>query len=72
MTQLLEKALIAVYELPPAEQDAIAALILDELTDEARWNETFASSQESLAKLADKVREEVRKGRVKKLGFDEL
>jgi hypothetical protein len=33
MTQLLQKALDAVSRLDPAEQDAIAALILDELAD---------------------------------------
>ena len=37
MTQLLAQALAAVNKLPELEQDAIASLILDELSDEQRW-----------------------------------
>jgi len=72
MTQLLEQALTAVRELPAAEQVAIAALILGEIADEKRWDETFARSQDKLAKLAAKARPEVREGRVRSEGFDEL
>lgn len=72
MTQMLEKALAKVQELSAAEQDAIAALILEELADEQRWDEAFARSQDQLARLADKVREDVRAGRVKDMGVDEL
>jgi hypothetical protein len=59
VTQLLEKALIEVKKLPEPEQDAIAALILDELADEQRWQESFARSQDQLARMAEKVREDV-------------
>ena len=72
MTQLLEKAIAQVSKLSPEEQNAIAAIILEELRDEQRWNAAFAASQDELAKLAAKVREDVRAGRVKKMGFDEL
>lgn len=44
MTQLLEKALTEVYKLPPEKQDAIAAVILEELEDEQLWDKTFAKS----------------------------
>lgn len=44
MTPLLEKALSEVYKLPPEEQDSIAALILEELEDEHRWDKAFAKS----------------------------
>ncbi len=64
MTQLLEAALRKVAELPEAEQDAIARLILDELADEARWRRNFAASQDLLARLADAAREEIRRGDV--------
>ena len=64
MTQLLEQALHQVHQLPQAEQDAIATLILDELADERRWGESFARSQEQLARVAAKVREDIRTGRV--------
>lgn len=72
MTQLLEQALSEVKKLPEVEQDAIAALILDELADERRWQESFARSQDHLARLAAKAREDIRAGRVKCGGFDQL
>ncbi|MBM3238358.1 hypothetical protein FJZ31_18865 [Candidatus Poribacteria bacterium] len=72
MTQLLEKALTEVYKLPPEKQDAIASVILEELEDELRWDAAFAASQDKLAKMAEKVREDIKAGRVRKMGFDEL
>lgn len=72
MTQLLEEALTEVRKLPESEQDAIATLILDELEDERRWQETFARSQDQLSRLAAKVREDIQAGRVKGGGFDQL
>lgn len=59
VTQLLEQALTAVREPPEAEQDAIAALILDELADEKRWDAAFARSQDKLAEMAVKARVDV-------------
>jgi len=72
MTQLLEKALTEVYKLPPEKQDVIAAVILEELEDEQRWDAAFAESQDKLAKLAQKVRADIKGDHVKKMGFDEL
>lgn len=72
MTQLLEKALTEVRKLPETEQDAIATLILDEIVDEQRWAANFARSQDQLARLATKVREDIQAGRVKQGGFDQL
>jgi aspartate/glutamate racemase len=72
MTRLLEQALTEVHKLPEPEQDAIAALILDELADERRWQESFARSQDQLARLAQKAREDVAAGRVVSGGFDQL
>jgi hypothetical protein len=72
MTQLLEQALTKVRQLPPSEQDAIAAIILDELDDEQRWEQAFGSSQEELARLAKRVREDIRFGRVHDKEVDEL
>lgn len=72
MTQLLEQALSEIQKLPQLEQDAIAALILDELADERRWQESFARSQDKLASLATKAREDIRAGRVRSGGFDQL
>jgi len=72
MTRLLEQALAEVQKRPPGEQDAIAALILDELADEQRWNDAFARSQEELGRIAAKVRNDIRAGRTRDIGIDEL
>ncbi len=72
MTQLLTQALEKVHDLAPSEQDAIAAIILDELADEERWSAAFARSQNQLAKLAEKARQDVQAGRFREMGFDEL
>ena len=72
MTQLLEKVLTEVYKLPPEKQDAIAAVILEELEDERLWDKTFAASQDQLAQLARKVRADIKTGRIKQMGIDEL
>ena len=47
-------------------------MILDELADEQQWDMAFARSQDKLAMLAEKVREDIKAGRVRKMGFDEL
>jgi len=56
MTKLLEKALDQVAKLPPAEQDAVAAMLLEELASEQRWAKSLAGSQDQLAKLAQEAR----------------
>lgn len=72
MTQLLAQAMDQVHRLSPSEQDAIATIILDELADEERWSAAFAESQDQLAKLAEKARQDVRAGHFREMGFDEL
>jgi hypothetical protein len=72
MTQLLEQALAQVKKLDQSAQDAIAALILDELADEERWDEAFSRSQPQLAMMAGKVRGDILAGRVRAAGMDEL
>jgi len=72
MTQLLEQAIAEARNLSASQQDAIAAIILEELADERRWDEAFAGSQDQLSRLAAKVRRDVAAGRVRDLGIDEL
>jgi hypothetical protein len=72
MTQLLERALAEVRKLSQEEQDAIATLILEEITDEQRWDDAFARSQDQLTRLAAGVREDIQAGRIQKIGMDEL
>lgn len=75
MTALLERAVAELRELPPAQQDMMAASILEEvedIKDEARWEHAFAQSADALTRLADKVRADKAAGRVRLLGFDDL
>jgi len=72
MSQLLDKALSEVHKLPESDQDAIAAIILEELADERKWDEAFARSQDQLGRLADLVRQDIAAGRVQDKGIDEL
>ena len=67
MTQLLEKALSEVAKLPASEQDAMAAIVLDELASEQRWTASFAKSQDVLARLAGEALFEHDSGRTKPL-----
>jgi len=60
MTPLLEQAIAEIRKLAAPEQDALAALILEEIADERRWDEASGRSQHQLAKLAAKVREDMR------------
>jgi hypothetical protein len=72
MTKLLEEAMAEISKLPAEVQDRVAAQLLEELADEAKWDTAFAASADQLAKLAAEAREEYRAGRTEKLGFDEL
>ncbi len=66
MTRLLEKALNET-KLPPSEQDEIAAILLEELASEQKWNDLFSQSQDALAKMAEEALAEYRAGKTKPL-----
>ena len=72
MTELLEQAIAQVKALPECEQDSLAALILEELEDEARWQSKFANSQDLLARLAAEAMTEDRAGKTRPLDADAL
>lgn len=63
MTELLERAIAKVKTLSESEQDSFAALILEEIEDEARWQRSFAHSQEALARLAAEAMAKDRAGK---------
>ena len=67
MTRLLKKAMSEVEKLPESEQDAVAALVLEELASEQRWTESFSKSQDTLAKLAEQALADHAAGRTKPL-----
>lgn len=52
MTDLLTEAFEEASHLSTEEQDRLAKWILAELRDEAKWEKSFASSQDALARLA--------------------
>jgi hypothetical protein len=52
MTELLERAFTKASKLPEKEQNAMAALLLEELASEQRWEAAFAASPDQLARMA--------------------
>ncbi|NER02432.1 MAG: hypothetical protein F6K17_07220 [Okeania sp. SIO3C4] len=69
MTNILQKALTKLSQLPENQQEAIAYLILAEIEDEKKWAENFANSQDQLAQLADEAIAEFKQGKTKPLNF---
>lgn len=72
MTELLQKAIDEIAKLPATEQDALAALILEELASEQRWDKAFADSADVLARLSDEAIAEYRRGETHLLDPDSL
>jgi hypothetical protein len=67
MTELLEKAFAEASKLPQEAQDMLAKMLLDDLAAEEKWDETFAESQDKLARLADEALAEYQSGKTKNL-----
>ncbi|MEA5509052.1 hypothetical protein VB715_04675 [Crocosphaera sp. UHCC 0190] len=67
MTDLLERAIARLQTLPESEQDAIAAMILEEIEDDRRWDESFSRSPDILAKLAASAMAEYHAGKTQEL-----
>ena len=72
MTELLEKAISQLKTLPHDEQNTMATIILDELEDESRWDESFSKSPYLLAKLASEAMEEYNAGKTEELNPETL
>ncbi len=72
MTKLLSKAFDAASKLSEEQQDQLAARLLRELADEAKWGASLADSAEALEKLADRALREHDEGNTAELGLDEL
>ena len=67
MTQALTTAIAAATKLPAAEQDALAAILLEEIASEQRWTQSFAKSEHVLESLAAEALAEFRAGKTKPL-----
>jgi hypothetical protein len=52
MTQALSDAIAFAAKLPEEEQNALAAILLEEMASEERWNALFSNSQTPLQRLA--------------------
>ena len=65
MSQLLDQAVAEARKLSDADQDAIAALILSEIEDDERWENSLARSSGKLTALAARAEEQVRAGAIR-------
>lgn len=72
MNTRLEEAFAQAAQLPPDEQEALAALLLDEIASERLWDQAFAQSQNQIAKLADEALTEFQEGRTVLLDDEQL
>lgn len=72
MTKLLDQAFAEAAKLPPSDQDAFAAWLIEELKSERRWAQLFASSADTLEQLADEALAEFRAGKTRPLDPDQL
>jgi len=72
MTTTLAQAFDKAAKLPDAIQEQIALQLIEDIEAELKWDQTFAKTQDKLAKLADKALKDINAGRIKKMGFDEL
>ena len=69
MTTTLQKAFEQAAALPPERQEALAAILMEEIAVDDRWQQSFAQSQDALAKLAAEALNEDAQGRT--LDMDE-
>ena len=72
MNTRLEEAFARAAQLPPDEQEALAALLLDEIASERLWDQALAQSQDQIAKLADEALAEFQEGRTVLLDEEQL
>jgi hypothetical protein len=64
MTQALSAAVATAAQLPEEEQDALAAILLEEMESEERWSTLFADSQNLLEQMAKEAIQDFQAGRV--------
>ena len=74
MSQLMDQAFLKIKQLPEADQEAIASIILQEIESDRRWDDLFARPESAnlLSRMADDALVEVRAGRARKLDVNEL
>ena len=55
MNTLLEEAFAQAAQLSPEQQEALAALLLDEIASERLWDQAFSQSQDEISILAEEA-----------------
>ena len=55
MTQALSDAMASAAKLPEEEQNALAAILLEEMASEERWSALFSDSATLLERLASEA-----------------
>ena len=64
MTHALSDAVASAAKLPEEEQNALAAILLEEMASEERWNALFSGSQSLLEQLAREALQDDEAGNV--------
>ena len=72
MTDQLRKAFEKAAELPDYDQDELAALLLDAIDSDRKWDTVLAKDPGKLQRMADKAVEHARAGRNLPLDPDKL
>ncbi len=74
MLTIVEQMFQKIVQLPKSDQEAIAAIVLQEIESEQRWDELFTrpNSAEVLSRMADETLAEARAVRVTKLDLSQL
>ena len=67
MTETLAQAIVQAEQLPAGEQQALAAILIEEMASEQRWTRSFAQSADVLESLAADALAEFRVGRTQPL-----
>jgi hypothetical protein len=63
MTELLQRAIAEIQQLPAEEQDAIAARLPADLADERAWDAQFAAmTDDQWARMVEQVRQDITAG----------
>lgn len=65
MTKLLEEAIEKISQLSDKQQDAMASLVLEEISAERKWDDLFSNSQDVLASLAEEALMDFEAGKTK-------
>jgi hypothetical protein len=67
MTTSLQEAFNQASSLAEAQQEALAAILLEEIASETKWQKSFEGSQDTLARMAAEAIAEDERGETRDL-----